>query len=111
MKVNALDEDVREFDSYQYQARQFERTPHCNVDAAINRAVLGLIGEVGEIAEHVKKSKYEGKELFDVNLVVDELGDVLWYAAALADAIHVTLSEVANRNLHKLYGRYRCDCV
>ena len=45
--------------------------------------ILGLSGETGEVVEHVKKHLYHGREL-DLDMVAEELGDVLWYVAAVA---------------------------
>lgn len=97
---------VLTFDDYQHRARLFEQTPQRKTTLAINRAVFGLVGEIGKIAEYLKKAGYEKKEQFDIDRVVDELGDVLWYMAALVDALSVTLSSVADQNLRKLSGRY-----
>ena len=69
---------------------------------------LGLAGEAGEIANKVKKvlrdSSGEIQEDVRQNLI-DELGDVLWYIAALATDLKVELSEVADRNIEKLNSR------
>ena len=37
--------------------------------------------------------------------LICELGDVLWYVAALATDLNVELSEVANKNIEKLNSR------
>lgn len=37
--------------------------------------------------------------------LIKELGDVLWYTAALADILDITLEYVAEQNLKKLHGR------
>jgi NTP pyrophosphatase (non-canonical NTP hydrolase) len=66
---------------------------------------LGLTGEAGEIAEMIKKGVYHGHEL-NRTLVADELGDVLWYVAVMADRFGWSLSEVAERNIAKLKRRY-----
>lgn len=69
---------------------------------------LGLAGEAGEIANKVKKILRDNSgdlgESVRQNLI-DELGDVLWYVAALATDLKVELSEVAIRNVEKLNSR------
>jgi NTP pyrophosphatase (non-canonical NTP hydrolase) len=64
--------------------------------------VLGLFGEVGGVMSAVKKHKREGEVFFGYrNVVVEELGDVLWYFAALAARCNIDLDSVflqATRN-------------
>lgn len=70
--------------------------------------VLGLCGESGEVAEKVKKlfrdSKGEVTPEFKENLK-KELGDVLWYLAAVSSDIGLNLGEVAQANYQKLKDR------
>lgn len=42
----------------------------------------------------------------DVDTLVGELGDLLWYITLAADAIGVPLEEIAQRNVEKLRRRY-----
>jgi len=65
---------------------------------------LGLSGEAGEVANKVKKVM-RGDSGADFSCVPDELGDVLWYLAAIATDLGVTLEEIANKNIEKLYDR------
>ena len=44
-------------------------------------AALGLAGEAGEVADHIKKHLFHTFPL-DQSEVVKELGDCLWYVAA-----------------------------
>ena len=66
---------------------------------------------MGEIANKVKKfirDGYDEEELNDkLNDVADELGDVLWYVAAVAHVIGTDLESVAKNNLYKLAERQR----
>ena len=70
---------------------------------AIN--ALGIAGEAGEVADLVKKHVGHGHPL-DRNKLAKELGDVLWYVAALAHDIGLDLSTVAALNVVKLRRRY-----
>ena len=69
---------------------------------------LGLAGEAGEIANTVKKILRDSSGNLQESVREDliyELGDVLWYIAALATDLNVELSEVANKNIEKLNSR------
>lgn len=90
----------RSFIWYQNNAR---RT--LNLDAKLEMAALGLMGEAGEVAEIIKKYRFHGHKL-DIENFIKELGDVLWYIAALCTMFGVPLSEVAEANIEKLKERY-----
>lgn len=70
--------------------------------------LLGLTGEVGALAAEFKKQQradtihYTG---FDDG-VATELGDILWYLAALARRSGLSLEEIARRNLEKTAARW-----
>ena len=69
---------------------------------------LGIAGEAGEVADLAKKQVFHAHPWnTDVaDKLEKELGDVLWYVAATADSIGVTLDEVATMNVEKLRARY-----
>jgi hypothetical protein len=65
--------------------------------------LLGLGGEVGAlIAEFKKQQRADGVHYtgFD-DAVATELGDILWYLAALARRTGLALADVGERNLAK----------
>ena len=66
---------------------------------------LGLAGESGEVADHIKKVVGHGHEL-DRAYVKKELGDALWYIQYTASLLGMTLEEVAQANIEKLKARY-----
>ena len=68
-------------------------------------AALGLAGEAGEVADMMKKHLFHQHPL-DREAMVKELGDCLWYVAALATVLEVDLDEVGTRNIEKLRKRY-----
>jgi NTP pyrophosphatase (non-canonical NTP hydrolase) len=67
-------------------------------------AVLALCGESGELANKLKKHLRAGTKP-DAWVLADELGDVLWYVAAVAKELGLTLETVAEMNLKKLAAR------
>jgi len=70
-----------------------------------NNAVYGLVGESGEVVELLKKHLFHAHEL-DKQALTKELGDVLWYVAALCTAADLSLNDVARYNIAKLRRRY-----
>lgn len=71
----------------------------------LDNAALGLSGESGEFADHVKKFLYHGHEL-DNDYMTKELGDILWYIALAASTIGVPLEGIMQQNIDKLLKRY-----
>lgn len=69
--------------------------------------LLGLTGEVGSLAAEYKKRRRDsaGYRAFS-DEVREELGDLLWYAAALARRCHLDLEQVLNDNLRKTRERF-----
>lgn len=80
------------------------RLQQINIDQLLH-AHLGLSSESGEIADAIKKHVFYGKEL-DTDNLIEEIGDLLWYATLLLDAIGFTLSDAAALNIVKLRERY-----
>ena len=66
---------------------------------------MGLSGEAGEVADLVKKGIFHQQGL-DKEKLKKELGDVLWYLAALCTDLDLTLEEVMQHNIDKLKARF-----
>lgn len=96
---------------YQTAAR---RTAIYPAERQIIYPTLGLTGEAGEVADKVKKVIRDANEEFSAerrHQIALELGDVLWYAAALAHDLGYTLDEVAQMNIDKLASRQQRDKI
>lgn len=68
-------------------------------------AKLGLLGEAGEVASLEAKVIRDGKKVDYEQQMKKELGDVLWFVAAIAMDNGFTLQDVADANIYKLSGR------
>jgi NTP pyrophosphatase (non-canonical NTP hydrolase) len=92
------------FQEYQRLAR---RTQNEGLDShdRMYHALHGLSSEIGEIHGLYQKVYQGHADLHDDDLA-DELGDLLWFAAELADAWGLSLDHIARRNIDKLKARY-----
>lgn len=95
--------DFTGFDIYQAEAQKTAIYP---IESAVYYLTLGLCGEVGEVAEKVKKNIRDGK-IIEYDDIRKELGDVLWYLANLAREFDITLQDVAYTNIEKLRDRQK----
>ena len=71
----------------------------------LNHSVLGLTGEVGELAGAIEKWIYYGQQRDDTN-IKEELGDCLWYIALACNTLGISLADVMEANINKLKLRY-----
>lgn len=75
---------------------------------AIIYPALKLSGEAGEVAEKVGKVLRDKDGIFSADTKAElakELGDVLWYIAALSHSIGYTLDQIGEINIAKLTSR------
>ncbi len=94
------------FNEYQESSRKTAIYP--NLGKNFEYPTLGLIGEAGEVAEKIKKilrdkSGKIGKE--DKRILVEEIGDVLWYLSNLTSELGLKLGDIAEKNIQKLSSR------
>jgi NTP pyrophosphatase (non-canonical NTP hydrolase) len=68
-------------------------------------ACLGLMSEVGEVADALKKHLIYDRALDQIN-VMEESGDVSWYLALLLSAVKRTMQEAMDKNIAKLKQRF-----
>ena len=106
--MNSLEKDAINFMEGKYHMSDFNAYQRSAATTAIytDKVVypaLGLVGEAGEVANKVKKIIRDGK--MDKAALAAEIGDCLWYIAALCRDLNVDMGEVAKSNLDKLYDR------
>ena len=86
-----------------YQAHAMRSAIYPDQGSNLVYPVLGLANEAGEVAGKLKKQIRDKVERsHDLR---QELGDVLWYVAAVASELGVTLSDIATENIAKLSSR------
>ena len=90
---------------YQTAALRTAQTDKFSARELLLNSVLGLCGESGEVADLVKKHRFQGHD-FDFDHVAKELGDVAWYLAVGAYAIGFDLESIFRMNKEKLEARY-----
>lgn len=66
---------------------------------------LGIAGEAGDVAGCIKKM-YRDKSKDFLPGIKENLGDTLWYIAAICNTLGWTLDEVLTDNVKKLGKRY-----
>lgn len=108
-KITAICEPPRDHElslnDYQQAAISTAIYPH---DHEIPYLALALGEECGEVAGKVKKVIRDKNGQFfqtDINALALELGDVLWYAANLANTLGFKLSDIARLNINKINSR------
>lgn len=92
------------FRQFQEACKRTENPSLSPNEKACNWA-LGIAGEAGEVVELIKKNQFHAKGL-DLDDLVKEVGDVLYYLAALCNLYGLSLEDVAERNVVKLLERY-----
>lgn len=103
---------IQDFDEYQKESRKTWNLVH--TDHPIVYPTLGLTNEAGELAGKVKKLfRDKGGQISeeDRQALKKELGDVLWYLAQICTELDLSLQEVAEANLVKLFDRLERDAI
>ena len=95
-------------DFHDYQTKSRKTAGYPAVGHPVIYPTLGLINEAGEVAGKIKKVfRDKGGEISEETreALKAELGDVLWYLAQVATELDLSLDEVAESNIAKLYDR------
>lgn len=92
----------------EYQAASRKTVVYPNPGHNFIYPTLGLAGEAGEVAEKIKKLIRDNDGVVDDQKkeeIEKELGDVLWYVSQLATEFNLSLDQIADKNIKKLYSR------
>lgn len=103
---------MQDFNDYQDLAMSTAVYPQRGSNLAY--PALGLNGEAGEVAEKVKKILRDKGGVLDDETrqaLKKELGDVLWYVAAMCSEAGLRMGEVAELNISKLRDRQTRDML
>jgi len=102
---------MSDFNSYQRNASSTAIYPDQH---KIIYPALGLAGEAGEVANKVKKLIRDGPDKRPDDWreqIASEIVDVLWYCAALATDLNLTLGMIAGQNQAKLSARKNAGTI
>ena len=95
-----------DLNEYQHEARKTHQTPS-REGSQMTVSLFGLAGEVGELLSEYKKWMRDGDaHLLHRDRVAEELGDLLWYVANVADQFELALENIASQNLAKIDARW-----
>lgn len=103
-------------EEYQKWTRTTAKYPKGTIEfePSIPYLVIGLSGEGGEVANKYKKiirDKGGIMDSADVDDIISELGDVLWYIARISDDLGYSLTDVIKKNYTKLESRMQRGTV
>ena len=94
------------FSDYQAKSRKTAKYP--DIGHPVIYPTLGLTNEAGEVSGKIKKIFRDKGGLIsetDRQALKGELGDVLWYLSQICTELELSLDEVAEHNIAKLYDR------
>ena len=103
--------NMSDFNAYQRSASKTAIYPY---EHRILYPALGLAGEAGEVANKGKKLIRDGPDGRPKDWreqISSEIGDVLWYCAALATDLNLTLGMIASQNEKKLSARKNAGTI
>lgn len=99
---------IKKYGNYQKESRKTWSL--VRAEGPLIYPTLGLVNEAGEFAGKIKKIFRDKKgEISDEDkeMLKGELGDVLWYFTQICTELGMTIEEVAETNLDKLFSRLK----
>jgi len=107
-KENLRKMKLNQFTFHEYQIMAWSTGKYPGMGNNWVYPVLGLGGESGEVLEKFKKLIRDDNGVITqerLELIKKELGDVLWYVAAICSELKIEMSDVAMSNNEKLLDR------
>ena len=95
-------------DFHDYQTKSRKTAGYPAIGHGVIYPTLGLANEAGEVAGKIKKvfRDKDGQISEETREALKaELGDVLWYIAQVATELNLSLDDIAESNIAKLYSR------
>jgi NTP pyrophosphatase (non-canonical NTP hydrolase) len=102
------------FSLYQQLAKRTEKP--LDLPGSLQHGMLGIVTEAGEMGDTIKRVVIYGAALDEPvekdggktrrENVREEIGDLLWYIAVIANNLGINLDEAAEENIAKLQKRY-----
>lgn len=90
-----------DFREYQARSGDTDRLLGLSASTRTHLYLAGLFDEAGEVSDATKLAQAKVAVA-----VEEELGDVLWYIARMAERYGLDLNDVAEKNLAKLKARH-----
>ena len=101
------------FIDYQYDSAKTAIYPEAGTGSQLALAYCALgLGEAGEVQNKIKKVIRDNEGIITVDAISEitkELGDILWYIAAMCREIGVPMHMIAELNIQKLRQRQLDD--
>ena len=88
-----------------YKNEQLKTYPRRKFEENLIDFGLGVSGEAGEISDEIKKIIFHKKEL-DINNLIEEIGDNIWYLFSLCYLLNIDIETVFYKNIKKIRERY-----
>jgi len=67
---------------------------------------MGMCTEAGEIQDQLKRAIFYPGAKLDLDNIIEEAGDMLWYVGVLCNLLDISLTQLLTANINKLHKRY-----
>jgi len=100
-----IDEKYKNFDYPKFVDSLRAYNDRMGLSGDILHSAVGISGEAGELLDHIKKVIWQ-QHCIDVDYIIKELGDILFYLTSMCNCVGTDIDEVRELNIEKLTKRY-----